>query len=324
MRKYYSKEQYVEALKLRQKFSRKEIAEKLSINFHTLGTWFYLNSKPHCISKKWKNRQKYVYKNLGKYAIPKEIFIPNLKTSQELAYFIGVYLGDGNSYRGFDMVSIDYGFAKKVADILSEISNKEIISKPYQRFHKNGQKEEGYRIRLSSVILKKYLERITDKKKIIPKVIFKSNDDVKWALFSGFLDSEGTIKHPSTNKKRGVISLSQKDKSLLIQFKYLLSLLGIYAGIAKDRNYFELKIYGVNHLKNILKNGGFIQTNKQKKLMKIIEYSNKSNKKYWTKEEEFFLIESKYNRVKTKEIAKNLGRTYHSIYGKFQRVNGVL
>ena len=240
MRQTYTKEQYKNALKLKSNLKRKEIAEKLNINPHTLDTWFYWNKKPHCLSPLWKRRNMLTIKNLGNYSIPKKIDIPKLKNSPELAYLIGVYLGDGNSYEGFDMVTIDYEFANKVAGILTKISGRMIEPKHYKRLHKDGRREEGYRVRLSSVLLKKYLERVTDNKKIIPRKILSSNKMIKWGVFFGFLDSEGSVFFDSKDKNSGRISISQKTKGILFQFKKLISNLSIKGGIIKDsRHYYE-------------------------------------------------------------------------------------
>lgn len=107
------------------------------------------------------HKTKAIY-NLGEYIERKPIYPKNL-TNHEQAYLLGVYLGDGNSYNGFDMQVKDFELAEHTACLLSKITKSKIVPKPYLRIRTNHKTNEiGFRVRVCSYNLKDWLESKTD------------------------------------------------------------------------------------------------------------------------------------------------------------------
>jgi hypothetical protein len=224
---------------------------------------------------------KYPQSNFGKYSIRKDIFLDRL-TNYEKAYLIGAYIGDGNSYDGYDMSVKDKEFAIYVSELLQKLTSREIIPKHYSRYRKDRKyNEEGYRVRLSSYSLKLWLEKSTKKKLLVPR--FRSKKEIYW-FFSAFFDAEGCFKYSTYAKRKNVInpimdrkkssayiSVSQKDVNILLQLQSILSTIGIHSNVRteKKRDVSVLEIYNKNNHEKILRNGHIII---ERKRMKIEEY----------------------------------------------------
>lgn len=264
--KQYTKEQYNKVFQLYNSgLKLKEIVKKTGINKATILGWLYCDVKPYCISEKWKKRCENIKDNLGKYVERHKIFPENLKVCEK-AYLFGVAMTDGNTYNGFDMQVKDKDFADYVAGLLSKITTKDIISKYYERIRENRLLEKGYRVRVGSRELKEWLEKKTKNHIKIP--YFVSGREKMW-FFSGFFDSDGTIKY--SGKRTGMyLSITQKNKNVLEQLQKLLESVNIKSSIGKDRQYFTMKIYNKKQFQNILYYGNFRIQRKKEKIIKYL------------------------------------------------------
>lgn len=258
-KRQYTKKQYEQAIQLRGKYPHKEIARRLNIHPWTMRNWFYQDYKPRSISNKWRKWNKKRYKNLGLLSKRKKYKIPKISQSSGLAYILGVYLGDGNDWNGFNLSAIDFDFVKKTRDYL------QVLFKINFRIRKT-QHNTQFRVRFFSRQFRDYLIKKTDKKKIIPKGIFRSSKKIKYAFFAGFFDSEGCVRYHSNALH---LSLSQKGQKLLMQFKKLLSTISIMSSVRKDyKDYFKLFIYNKKNLKYFYEEQLFMKR-KQDKFNKI-------------------------------------------------------
>lgn len=262
----HTKEEYEKALLFRkQGKTHLSISNELNINIHTIQSWFYLPHKPHCISKTWKEFNKRRAKNLGKHIERNPIDVEGL-TKPEQAYLLGAYLGDGNSYNGFDMQVKDINFAAYVAELISKVSKTETTAIKYERIRKRGI-EKGFRVRVSNLNLKDWLELTTDHKKKIPT--FKTIKEIWW-LLSGLIDSEGSIGKVNRVNTSVKIEISQKDENLLKQLQKVIERIGIKSSVSIDyKVYFKLFIYSKIHFERLLKEGNLKIEYKRNKL----EYS---------------------------------------------------
>jgi len=124
--------------------------------------------------------------------------------SKELAYLIGVYLGDGcvskghpyKRYYRFTLEAIDLDFINKVKDSVE----KTIGPIPIIRTHKprGYGKKDVHRLRFGSVEMCEWLVAITANKTKVPDIIPKNKCDITKSFCEGFLDSEGYV---AKNKK---------------------------------------------------------------------------------------------------------------------------
>lgn len=117
--------------------------------------------------------------------------------SQELAYIIGVYLGDGctsksSSGHCFRLSVIDKDFAEKTARYLSIILEKKVIvfedKWPQTRGNKSNFVTQAHGTGFCT-----FLEDETNRKKVIPDFIKSGTVMQKKAFIEGIMDSEGFV-----------------------------------------------------------------------------------------------------------------------------------
>jgi len=139
------------------------------------------------------------------------------------AYLIGAYLGDGSisfveKYRNyfFSLNAIDKEFVEKVATCLEEYYEK----KPAVFLDRSGGgwAKRGTKPLWKVVVYGKEkcqaLRDITHDKRVIPQVIFESDDKCQKAFIAGIMDSEGYVgKHynKTTDRTQYLMGIASTD-----------------------------------------------------------------------------------------------------------------
>lgn len=120
------------------------------------------------------------------------------EVTAELAYLIGVYLGDGsvwfNKHRNqyvFSLEVIDLDFAVKTKQAVEKVTGRSLTIRTRRRACVKG--GETHRIRTSHKQLCDFLTSCTDKKTKIPGFIPMGKNPLAKALIEGLMDSEGCI-----------------------------------------------------------------------------------------------------------------------------------
>ena len=129
-----------------------------------------------------------------------------LKFDENLAYILGVYLGDGNiniwprkQWGGvqvlFRLQVKDKDFADEVERRLKLIVPNKVWRKEYDRMCEGFKKSTHmHLLHCCSRELVFWLRDTTDSKKKVPSFLFKTTIEEKKAFLAGFLDSEGWVQ----------------------------------------------------------------------------------------------------------------------------------
>lgn len=192
--------------------------------------------------------------------------------SKELAYLVGVALGDGSLIytrtKRFTLRTIDEDFARYVYEVIKEWCGLE--PKMYKRrgtekvFPNNikSKTKDSFEVVLNSKeavkILKKYIDDYS--------WIFNQPEKIKIAFIKGLWDSEGTISGKT-------ISWCNSNLKLAEAFKKLLESIGIKASLSKRSgrsNLYDVRVYRKMDIIKFYKNIGITIERKRKKLETII------------------------------------------------------
>lgn len=114
--------------------------------------------------------------------------------TKQLAYIIGVFLGDGticSNGRTFNLQAIDKDFVENTANALKELSDNSVRMVEMNRLITANNKV--YAVYLNDVKFCKMLLRVTSDRKNLPIDFYKWNKDWQWELIAGLLDSEGYV-----------------------------------------------------------------------------------------------------------------------------------
>ena len=192
--------------------------------------------------------------------------------SKELAYIVGVLLGDGSLIytrtKRFCLRTIDWDFAIYTYAMLKEwcgIEPKIYEIKGGERLFPNGvlsKTKNSFVVALHSKeaveILKRYSEDYS--------WIFDQPEDFRIAFIKGLWDSEGTITDPYT------ISWCNTNKKLVETYAKLLASVGIKARIFKrpDRELYDVKIFRKKDVIKFYKKIGITIKRKRDKLLKAL------------------------------------------------------
>ena len=208
----------------------------------------------------------------------KNVNIPE-KINPKFARVLGYYLGDG-SYE-IDRLTF-FEQRKEVVMHYKELMEKMFGIEIKYLFRKS---KNYHQLRVySRIIARLFREIFPEKDKTlngkIPPIILKSSDESLASFISGFFDAEG---YASISSKR--VALGINNKLLARQLQFSLLRLGIIASMQEYDNRrnpysknirYTLSIDDVESLKNFYNKIGFISSEKQEKIKKIIE--NRSNK----------------------------------------------
>jgi len=115
--------------------------------------------------------------------------------NEDLAYVLGVYLGDGSitsNGRAFTLQVIDKDFAERVRDTLNRILP--VCHVDFrERNRKTNTGNTVYAVTISNVEFCRYLKEYTGYEKHLPSDFDKWEERVQKALIVGLLDSEGSV-----------------------------------------------------------------------------------------------------------------------------------
>ena len=147
-----------------------------------------------------------------------------LRPSEELAYVIGVVLGDGYAYRrrraikGYRGITVglkakDKEFVEEFAKCLAKVLGREPIRIRREK------SVEGYVAEARSQTLYELLKKPADLNKLKPYI--EHCEECVAAFLRGFADSEGSVN------KHGTISITNSDLGLLSYIRGLLQRFGI-------------------------------------------------------------------------------------------------
>lgn len=202
---------YNKALRLKEHgLGRRRVAKILNISSNTVGSWFYKGNNP---LTKWN--------------------IPNLEPSPELAYVIGVFIGDGtliHSYGhfGVKLETSNIKFARKFNKALCKILNKQklysITKTKGSTLNPTGQ---YYIVAGYSKILYDFLAKGKD-----PKIYNAIIRKFPISFLKGFYDSEGWMRF----NKRYEFHLCNSNRQILIEMQQILKLLGIKSFLTSHKN----------------------------------------------------------------------------------------
>lgn len=114
--------------------------------------------------------------------------------NKNLAYIVGVFLGDGticSDNRTFNLQSIDKDFVMITAKCLKELSQNKVKTCVMNR--KTRAQRKVYAVYLSDVEFCRKLNALTDDRQRLPVDIDKWDKEIQFELIAGLLDSEGYV-----------------------------------------------------------------------------------------------------------------------------------
>jgi len=206
--------------------------------------------------------------------------------NKELAYLLGVYLGDGsissvnvkypNNF-GFSLTSIDKDFVENILNCIKRIKPDCVAQvKKQSKISGYSKKEQIYWIiQVGFNNYAKFFIDETGNKHHIPFVIWNSSLTIKRWFIAGILDSDGWISYLTRkdNRKYCTIGLGQVEEGWIWEFKKLLESLGvkIYKPCIRKTKYGKVFVqFSINPTTFILNGLFFTIKRKQDKLKLFI------------------------------------------------------
>ncbi len=216
----------------------------------------------------------------GRIIIKKNIIPKNLKLNEDLAYILGVLIGDGymnynNKFRNYNigLSAVDKEFIEEFKRVLYNYFK----IKSTDEFRKSKIKNwnDQYITRLCSKEACDFINSIGQFKKEnwkVPEVIKIADDNIKCAYIRGFFDSEGEI-----DKRIGRVGATSMNLDGLKEVKNLLESLGIRSTIIKKKDTrpntsqkYILRIHDKNSINLFKEMIGFTIERKQQILEKFV------------------------------------------------------
>lgn len=212
--------------------------------------------------------------NYGKVKIP--------PLTPEFAYWLGLMVGDGSVHSRGDILfsqtkrneELVYYFAELTEKLfgrkarLSEIKGERFKS-PNGRFYK---RKDQVKARVGSIAISSWLRQNFGfgEAKFIPQFLLEASADVRASFLRGFFDADGCVGKYS-------ISVTQKDRNLLMQIQKLLASLDIGSRINSYEKEARLSIYRLKDRKKFAQVIGFRLTRLQGKLLRFT-HTSQNNK----------------------------------------------
>ncbi len=150
-----------------------------------------------------------------------EISVEGIKVDQELAYFLGLFTGDGwieKDRRGYHRLGIfisDEEIQRRVENILTS-----------RNFRFSKLKEGTIKLNSSDTkVFMKVLEAdssLNARSKRLPKWLFRASRDIVLSFISGLIDSDGSV-----HRSRNTVNISSVSENLIRDVQILLFYLGI-------------------------------------------------------------------------------------------------
>ncbi|MBU1120455.1 Flp pilus assembly complex ATPase component TadA [Candidatus Micrarchaeota archaeon] len=234
--------------------------------------------------------------------IPKQI-------DEDLVYLAGFILAEKSlSKNGIHIVQKDE--LPELEHLVKKIFNVEIIHKKFAYNY--------YRI-LSQIIMKimKEVFGATKSKLIrVPKCIMRSTNEVIAAFLAGYIDGDGTV-----GKRR--VSLATGNKEAAIEFKYLLTRLGIWSRIQKAKRAWIINVCTREDVVKACKKIEFRLEKNRKKAEEIknIKYSHNTKRNRVPALLLHNYMKSLMQSLSVEEKRKHL---YHASYNKTSVPKGYL
>lgn len=195
-------------------------------------------------------------------------FDTNISLTKELAYFIGLFIGDGftNKYGGYYLTQFTGDKKEKqfYETLISDYCKRIFSITPVIREDKKGNfiRVNLYSIDLFNLITKRFKISAGRKSKsvIIPDEILNSESAIIKACIRGLYDAEGCIffdKRESYKKPYPRIDLHMNNLELLKQIYNLLNRLEIKCTLGTIKNNLRVIIYGEEQVKKFVQEIGF-------------------------------------------------------------------
>lgn len=196
-------------------------------------------------------------------------FDVNLPLNEELAYFIGLFIGDGftNKYQRYYIIQFtgDKRFEKEFyGGLISEYSQKLFNLTPSIREEKNTNalRFNLYSKELFDLITKRF--NISAGRKsltvLLPQEILDSKPSIIKACLRGLYDAEGCVffdKRKAYKKPYVRIAIHMNNLKILNQVNEILKSFGIYCNFCKIKDNLALTIYGEEQVRKFVKEIGF-------------------------------------------------------------------
>ncbi len=218
---------------------------------------------------------KYIYIKGGKSA--KQKIKPVKRTSKDLMYWVGLFLGEGSMYGTSKFYNINKNILKKFKNISKKI------------FGLEAKKIKGG-LKIPSTALHFFLRNLFDmtsrqrsKEKSISNFAMRQNNEKISALLSGLYDAEGSVR------KDGLIEFMTASEKLANNLCYLLLRFKIHPRISekkslatnsnnpKKRLYYRIYIQGKKDLKTFKEKIGFKHEKKRRKLKNYLKRKIRHN-----------------------------------------------
>jgi len=213
---------------------------------------------------------------------------PKTTLNEDLAYVIGLLIGDGSS-TSEKLMEISFGRDKNQA-----LAVKKILDRNFPNQWRLIHTKEGFiSLKADSVLIRRHFENFgvgynTSAQKVTPEAIFISPKNVIKAYLKGLFDSDGTIVSNTGRKRKNIrirlgstsYRLLEETQLLLNEFRIKSSILfntpkGIPVG--KDKRYkskydsFVLSLVGFDSYQNFGKEIGFAHFSKKERLEEYLK-----------------------------------------------------
>ena len=132
--------------------------------------------------------------------------------TKELAYLIGVYLGDGSVYiyqrkdgKGknywFRLSCIDYDFIEETKRCLEKtLPNRKFSVYKLKLTGRFKNERQQYQLVSRDKNIAEFLQSVTLNKKQVPPFLYDSSQEIQKSFISGLLDSEGWVQVSSSGQ----------------------------------------------------------------------------------------------------------------------------
>lgn len=154
-----------------------------------------------------------------------KIVLPN-KTSPDLMWFLGLYLGDGCIHREANKrkARVEIAIPEKDAQLQIELSK--VVS---TLFNYQIKKPDVWRLSINSTVLAEWIEKIGFKgnalMKSVPAWVFKLPKEELLAFLGGYVDADGYVGVPGKSSRH--LSVTSANKQLLEDIRNICSYVGI-------------------------------------------------------------------------------------------------
>lgn len=177
----------------------------------------------------------YMYDRIGKskgdirfrIPLPKPVFFVSQPVPLD-PYLLGLLIGDGTLGNSIKITSADKEILNVVAKLIEPLGLELKHDKRYDHKLKLRDYVPYRKNPLLQVIKKLGLHRKTSRDKYIPEVFLINDEQTRWSLLQGLMDTDGTVDH-----RTGSLSYSTKSSLLAQNVKQLVESLGGVASVCE-------------------------------------------------------------------------------------------